>query len=547
MRTSARSSGSAPDEVRSRARSALREIGGADPDAQVGLSDYLLGQADPIGRADAVRHLQKRSRGERPRPAARPEPEAARAEGGAPRDPRAAWRPQGPGAPPPPAAPAAATSAPQAPARRPPRPEGPRVRLPRRRLLQRHRRLERQAPDAVPRRHRGRPALVVIVVVVVATSGGEQRRQQRLQGGRHHRRAAGRRSDDQARRHRRAADADCPPSGQITLGAHAAGRQQQEPDSRPSPCRRTRFTCRPPPNGERYLLWLYKSDTPVVAPRPGDGRLKRQPDGRRPPDRAAGAAAAGVRLDQDLEGVSSTEAQQIQQSLQQQGKKATGVDPVRRRSRCSRAASPSSDSTSCCSRPRAQAGREGGSQRRAPARRAEPPAPDNGAERGPARPAQAAARRGHLRAGRGGARDERRRGAEEGARRGQRARAPRTIRSSRRRPSGSGWRPRGRSAGAAAGGHLRRPRVRAIAGACGSGSSPAEPRAVLLVVLLVVGIGGGGGDESTPTRRSARGGGARQAQPGRRLAGERRPHDHPRRGPAGGGSRHSRPPADRQG
>src|SRR3954467_1092795 len=47
-----------PDEVRSRARAALTEIGGADPDAQVGLSDYLLGQADPIGRADAVRHLQ---------------------------------------------------------------------------------------------------------------------------------------------------------------------------------------------------------------------------------------------------------------------------------------------------------------------------------------------------------------------------------------------------------------------------------------------------------------------------------------------------------
>ena len=47
-----------PDEVRSRARAALTEIGGADPDAQVGLSDYLLGQADPIGRADAVRQLQ---------------------------------------------------------------------------------------------------------------------------------------------------------------------------------------------------------------------------------------------------------------------------------------------------------------------------------------------------------------------------------------------------------------------------------------------------------------------------------------------------------
>src|SRR5215207_8683700 len=47
-----------PDEVRSRARTALREMGGADPDARVGLSDYILGQADPIGRADAVRQLQ---------------------------------------------------------------------------------------------------------------------------------------------------------------------------------------------------------------------------------------------------------------------------------------------------------------------------------------------------------------------------------------------------------------------------------------------------------------------------------------------------------
>jgi anti-sigma factor RsiW len=45
-------------EVRSRARTALQEMGGADPDAQVSLTDYLLGQADPIGRADAARHLQ---------------------------------------------------------------------------------------------------------------------------------------------------------------------------------------------------------------------------------------------------------------------------------------------------------------------------------------------------------------------------------------------------------------------------------------------------------------------------------------------------------
>jgi hypothetical protein len=45
-------------EVRARARTALTELGGADPDRNVGLTDYLLGQADPIGRADASRHLR---------------------------------------------------------------------------------------------------------------------------------------------------------------------------------------------------------------------------------------------------------------------------------------------------------------------------------------------------------------------------------------------------------------------------------------------------------------------------------------------------------
>ncbi len=44
--------------VRSRARAALTEIGGEDPDRDVSLTDYLLGQADPIGRADAARQLQ---------------------------------------------------------------------------------------------------------------------------------------------------------------------------------------------------------------------------------------------------------------------------------------------------------------------------------------------------------------------------------------------------------------------------------------------------------------------------------------------------------
>ena len=46
-------------EVRDRARAALAEIGGSDPDRNAPLSDYLLGKADPIDRADAVRRLKE--------------------------------------------------------------------------------------------------------------------------------------------------------------------------------------------------------------------------------------------------------------------------------------------------------------------------------------------------------------------------------------------------------------------------------------------------------------------------------------------------------
>jgi len=46
------------DDVRTRARTALTDLAGADPDRNVALTDYLLGQADPIDRADAVRHLK---------------------------------------------------------------------------------------------------------------------------------------------------------------------------------------------------------------------------------------------------------------------------------------------------------------------------------------------------------------------------------------------------------------------------------------------------------------------------------------------------------
>jgi Sigma-70, region 4 len=49
--------GVSEDEVRSRARAALTEISDRDPDENVPLTDYLLGQADPITRADVARHL----------------------------------------------------------------------------------------------------------------------------------------------------------------------------------------------------------------------------------------------------------------------------------------------------------------------------------------------------------------------------------------------------------------------------------------------------------------------------------------------------------
>jgi hypothetical protein len=44
-------------EVRERAHRALVEINGSDPDKDVSLTDYLLGQSDPIARADVAREL----------------------------------------------------------------------------------------------------------------------------------------------------------------------------------------------------------------------------------------------------------------------------------------------------------------------------------------------------------------------------------------------------------------------------------------------------------------------------------------------------------
>ena len=317
--------GIGPEEVRSRARAALTDIGGADPDAQVGLSDYLLGQADPIGRADAIRHLQadpdanaladrlvQNLRLLAPKAEL---PEIPPAKGGR----RAA---------PPPSAPPSETSAP--PAGAPPSspapagPKGPGVASKAAGALsglgkvdgKRRTQLIVAAAAAVA---------IVIVLLVVLTGGGDG------DGG----------SDCQTVDNSAAqqagvptikltaagpsVDADCPPSGQMTLGA--APQTQQTKNQAPTYVFQAN-AANLPPTGEsdRYVLWLYKSDTQAV------------PLGQQTVD-DSGNLTGGVPLlaqqvlllsafDQvRFSKVTQAEAQQVQQSLQAQRKKATGVIP----------------------------------------------------------------------------------------------------------------------------------------------------------------------------------------------------------------------------
>jgi hypothetical protein len=306
-------------EVRSRARSALQEIGGADPDAQVGLTDYLLGQADPIGRADAVRHLQG-------------DPEAnalaQRLEQNlrllAPRadlpeipEPRGGRRAAAP--PPPPAQQAPAAPAPSAQA--PPKGPG---------FASRVAGFFSGLGGGSGRRRTqfivgiAAALALVVVVVVVATSGGSS-------GDSTDCKSVDTTAPQQAgvptiklAATGSAADADCPPSGQITLGAT---RQATNGNSQTTPTfalQANAVNLPPSADGERYLMWLYKSDTQSL------------PLGQETVS-SSGDLTGGVPLIAQqvlllpafdsirISKVSSTEAQQVQQSLQQQGKKATGV------------------------------------------------------------------------------------------------------------------------------------------------------------------------------------------------------------------------------
>ena len=320
--------GIAPDEVRSRARSALTEIGGADPDAQVGLSDYLLGQADPIGRADAVRHLQS-------------DPEtnalaqrlvqnlrllAPRAELPEIPEPRGGRRAASP-PPPPAAAPPPTPSATQAP---PP---------------------ARAAPGAAngpgfasraagffsglgstsgKRRTQlivgGAAALVlVIVVLVLVTSGGGDGSSDCKPLDVSAAQQAGvptTKLDPVGD----SANADCAPTGQVTLVPVSPQNQQTKKPAISGFALQTNAAhLEPSANGEEYVLWLYGSDQqarPIGQETVGDnGNLT----GAAPlPTQELVFLQALNKIRLSL--VTAAEKNQIQQSLSaQKGKKATGV------------------------------------------------------------------------------------------------------------------------------------------------------------------------------------------------------------------------------
>jgi hypothetical protein len=315
--------GISADEVRNRARAALQEIGGADPDAEVGLSDYLLGQADPIGRADAVRHLQSD-----PETNALAErlvqnlrllaPKAQLPEIPEPRGGRKA-------APPPPApSPQAAAPAPAAGPGAAPTPAAPKGPGFASRVAGLFSGLGGSSGKRRTQLIVGLAAALalVIVVVLVASSGGSS--------GPSDCKGVDTSTAQQAGvptmklvATGAAADADCPPSGQVVLGA-----QQQAANSNsqtPTFALQANAVHLPPSaNGERYLLWLYKSDTQAL------------PLGQETVD-ASGNLTGGVPLIAQqvlllpafdsirISKVTSADAQQIQQSLQQQGKKPTGV------------------------------------------------------------------------------------------------------------------------------------------------------------------------------------------------------------------------------
>ncbi len=318
--------GIAPDEVRSRARTALTEIGGADPDSQVGLSDYLLGQADPIGRADAVRHLQsdpdanalaqrlvQNLRLLAPRATLPEVPE-----------PRGGRRAAAPAPPPSPAAtPASATPPAPPPAGAPPRGPG---------VASRAAGFFSGLGSLTGRRRTqaivgGAIALVLVVVIIVVGTGG---------GG-------GGSSDckplDTSSQQPGApttklspigdfANQNCSPTGQVQLTAVQG--QNKKSSTKASIAGFALQTLAahldPTSNGDEYVLWLYGSDQqarPVGKETVGDNGTLTGAAPLPTQELVYLQALQKIRLSK----VTSAQANQIQQALQAQSgnKKATGV------------------------------------------------------------------------------------------------------------------------------------------------------------------------------------------------------------------------------
>lgn len=314
--------GIGPDEVRSRARSALTEIGGADPDAQVGLSDYLLGQADPIGRADAVRQLQNdpetNALGQRlvqnlrllaPKAQLPEIPEA--------RDGRRAPA----AAPPPPQPEPGAAAPPPAPAA-PAKPKGPGFAS---RAASFFSGIGKLSPPYLAAAGFG-AVLVVAAIVYFATSGGG--------GGGSDCKPVDTSAAQQAgvptmklAAQGSAENAGCAPSGLITLGSTQQSAQQSKTQAGPTFVLQANAVHLPPTSSdERYLLWLYKSDTQAV------------PLGQESVNSSGNLTGAVPVPAQELilfpafttirvAKVTSAQAQQVQQSLQNQGKKPTLLVP----------------------------------------------------------------------------------------------------------------------------------------------------------------------------------------------------------------------------
>ncbi|MGE5858282.1 MAG: hypothetical protein ACM31K_07350, partial [Solirubrobacterales bacterium] len=114
-------------------------------------------------------------------------------------------------------------------------------------------------------------------------------------------------------------DADCPPSGQITLGS--TPQSQQTKNQTPTfVLQANAVHLQPTESGERYVLWLYKSDSQSVPLGQETVDQSGNLSGAVPvpaPELVLFPAFQTIRLAK----VSSVQAQQIQQSLQSQGKK----------------------------------------------------------------------------------------------------------------------------------------------------------------------------------------------------------------------------------